>query len=273
MLSGWLLGLLVVQSASNWVRSLACSTTSFNETYSIYPDCAASCIACQDADYVQKFANNCDYVSGDCCSSQYHSAIAATWACVRSICGVDVKTSQDAFDLFVQYCANQSVPLAAADVPTGYNFTNTSSSGRGSPSNSNTGNPPDDSSSLQGKDIAGIVLGTVGGLGSLIGTYYAWRQWKKRKIVNSGGGNQSSTAIIHQPQRPFDFANPGIWANNAGVKAVYTRRTATLSLTSGLLFTEERVEVDREGLENAAVPPAATRNIVAGRVLGEVEEV
>jgi hypothetical protein len=97
--------------------SRACSQTTFPQIYNPYPDCAAQCLACPDADYVDNFAHNCDYAAGDCCRSKYHSAIAASWECVQTSCeGI----AQQAFDMFVQYCQSVGVPLAQADVPVGY---------------------------------------------------------------------------------------------------------------------------------------------------------
>lgn len=114
----------VLAASSAVSTAVACSTSSFDSPYEAYPDCAVACLACPDADYVRNFANNCDYISGDCCKTQYHNIIAATWACVRSPqsgCGPAV--AQQAFSVFVKYCANHSVPLATTDVPPGYNAT------------------------------------------------------------------------------------------------------------------------------------------------------
>jgi hypothetical protein len=95
--------------------ALSCSTSSFDAAYQDYPNCGRACLACPDSDYVDDFANNCDYASGECCKSQFHAVIFATWACVQQNC--DSSTAQDAFDTYVNYRSTVGVPLAAADVP------------------------------------------------------------------------------------------------------------------------------------------------------------
>ncbi|KAJ3516986.1 hypothetical protein NM208_g14768 [Fusarium decemcellulare] len=98
--------------------TLGCTTTSFNSTYDVYPDCAASCLACEDEAYTTNFANNCDYSSGECCTSQYHSAIAATWSCVRTNC--DEELSLKAFKTFSGFCDEKKQPIEEQDIPEGY---------------------------------------------------------------------------------------------------------------------------------------------------------
>jgi hypothetical protein len=102
----------------------ACDAQSFPPVYASYPDCAASCLACPDTDYVNNFAHNCDYATGDCCRSKYHTVIAATWTCVAQSCtgpaDGDMALAQQAFDTFGQFCNSVNVPLAAVDVPDGY---------------------------------------------------------------------------------------------------------------------------------------------------------
>ena len=85
--------------------------------YDGYPDCAAGCLACKDTEYTNNFANNCDYSSGECCTSQYHTAIAETWSCVSLNCG---ELSSKAFDKFVEFCKDKKQPLEEEDVPSGY---------------------------------------------------------------------------------------------------------------------------------------------------------
>lgn len=113
-----LLGLCLLLRAAT-----ACTTTTFNSTYKDYPDCAASCLACTDSSYSRNFANNCDFESGDCCISKYHTVIAETWSCVGTNCGDTV--SQEAFSTFVQFCKDKKHALQEADVPQGYSLTET----------------------------------------------------------------------------------------------------------------------------------------------------
>jgi hypothetical protein len=109
----------------------ACSTSSFASVYQPYPDCAASCLACPDTDYVNNFAHHYDYTNGDCCRSKFHTVIAASWACVQQSCdGMDL--AQEAFDIFVKHCRDVDVPLASVDVPQGYTLDDSNSgSGNG----------------------------------------------------------------------------------------------------------------------------------------------
>lgn len=109
----------------------ACSTDSFDPIYNVYPDCAAACMACGDPDYTNNFDHTYNYTSGDCCSSQHHTAIADTWACVLANCGAG--DAQQAFDVFLKFCSDHQVPLAAADIPVGYNDTNGTQSGNAKP--------------------------------------------------------------------------------------------------------------------------------------------
>lgn len=97
---------------------LSCSSTDFDSVYDDYPDCAASCLGCRDETYYSNFANNCNYSSGDCCTSQYHNSIAQTWDCVSTNCGNQV--SKDAFKTFVTFCKDNKTPLEEKDVPSGY---------------------------------------------------------------------------------------------------------------------------------------------------------
>lgn len=111
-----------------WLPSvIACSTTTFNSTYAEYPDCAASCLGCEDGTYSRNFANNCDYVAGECCTSKYHNVINETWACVKTNC--EKKLSEQAFVTFTDYCQAKNRTLKEQDVPKGYSLL-TSDSGR-----------------------------------------------------------------------------------------------------------------------------------------------
>ena len=109
-------------------HALACTITQFDSTYDIYPDCARNCLACKDPDYVNNFGNNCDYASGECCTSQYHNAIAETWACVRNHCGE--KLSKDAYQEFEKQCKDKEKGVKEGDTPSGYGG-NSSSGGHG----------------------------------------------------------------------------------------------------------------------------------------------
>jgi len=104
--------------ASAFRLSLACSYTSFDAIYNPYPDCARACLACRDPDYINDFANNCNYAKGGCCLSQFHTTISETWVCVRVNCGE--KPAQDAFDVYTKHCSDLGFPLAQSDVPPGY---------------------------------------------------------------------------------------------------------------------------------------------------------
>lgn len=97
---------------------LSCTTSSFDSAYDAYPDCAASCLACRDDTYYTNFANNCNYSSGECCTSQYHNSIAQTWSCVSINCGDE--RSKEAFDIFAAFCKKMDTPLEEPDVPLGY---------------------------------------------------------------------------------------------------------------------------------------------------------
>ncbi|KIY04154.1 uncharacterized protein Z520_00846 [Fonsecaea multimorphosa CBS 102226] len=177
-------------------EGLACSTTTFPQTYEPYPDCATPCLACPDAEYMQNFASNCDYASGDCCSSKYHTVINETWACVSDNCGGDGDLAQSAFDIFVPHCKNHNATLAAADVPTGYTILKDNGVANGNNEGcvawscfcmkagaeemrlvqprSNGGSP-----SLSGAEIAGLVVAVVGTVATIFGSYYGWRVWKR----------------------------------------------------------------------------------------------
>jgi len=98
--------------------TLSCSISNFDDTYSDYPLCARACIACPDEDYLNNFFHNCNYASGECCRSQQHASIVATWECVKLSCGDAV--SQSSFDYFVKYCSDHGSPLSEEDVPPGY---------------------------------------------------------------------------------------------------------------------------------------------------------
>ncbi|KAF4468141.1 hypothetical protein FALBO_4959 [Fusarium albosuccineum] len=138
--------------------TLGCTTTSFNSTYDVYPDCAASSLACEDGAYTSNFANNCDYSGGECCTSQYHSAIAATWSCVRTNC--DENLSLKAFKTFYNYCDEKKQPIEEQDIPEGYE-----AAVENKDSEDEKDNKDDDSSSgssgisLSKGAIVGIVLG------------------------------------------------------------------------------------------------------------------
>jgi hypothetical protein len=100
----------------------ACSNTTFDPSFVSssypYPDCALACMACRDPDYTSDFANSCDYAAGACCTSEHHTAIESVWQeCVLPNCGPAV--GQSSFDIFVRYCSDKGLPLAAADVPIG----------------------------------------------------------------------------------------------------------------------------------------------------------
>lgn len=105
----------------------ACSYSTFDPIYNPYPACARSCLACKDSDYINDFANNCNYTKGECCQTKYHTSIAETWHCVRSNCGVE--PSKDAFSTFVKYCKEVGSVLASEDFPQGYEASTTTADG------------------------------------------------------------------------------------------------------------------------------------------------
>ncbi|KAH7276019.1 hypothetical protein MRS44_005796 [Fusarium solani] len=50
-----------------------------NATYDEYPNYAITCLSYNGTEFPNNFANNCDYASGECCTSPYKAIIAATW--------------------------------------------------------------------------------------------------------------------------------------------------------------------------------------------------
>ncbi|KAI8680292.1 hypothetical protein NCS57_00309300 [Fusarium keratoplasticum] len=107
MLSSLILGLLPVVYG-----------TIHNTTYDEYPDCAITCLSYNGTEYPNNFANNCDYASGECCTSPYKAIITATWECVWSHCGQE--ESLEAFEIFADFCEEMNHPLRKDDIPTGY---------------------------------------------------------------------------------------------------------------------------------------------------------
>ena len=105
----------------------ACTNKTYDRAFDGYIDCVRACLACPDADYVNDFANNCNYKAGDCCKSQFHTVIGDSWDCARTKCGDGL--AQKAFGTYVQHCADVGAPLAVADVPTGFTLTNSSQPG------------------------------------------------------------------------------------------------------------------------------------------------
>ncbi|KAK3317449.1 hypothetical protein B0T19DRAFT_434995 [Cercophora scortea] len=250
---------MVVSLAST---PLACSTDPPSGTlYNAYPDCAVSCLACKDADYTNNFANNCDFATGDCCQSKHHTVIAATWACVQLGCGA--KLAQDAFNSFVDFCANLSTPLAAADIPQGYDDTTASDK-----SSNDTTQQQQQPSGLSTSDKIGIISGTVGGFISVVGVWFAWKMYQKKKKKAGGGNNSNGNTQLERMhggpnQRPWEVGIPPSVLENKNI--IFTRTTFSFSNIAHI--TTERWEA-REGDQQQAPrrPRALLTRAPRGRI-------
>ena len=247
--------------------ALCCSTATFELVYKDYPDCAAACLACEDDDYSNNFAHACNYTSGDCCQSQHHTAIGATWACVNAGCGKDL--AQQAFDTFVSFCDDHGNPLAAADVPSGYEDANApgewsvrSAVGEGPPqrhaanrwrlvgSDGSSGagtNGNGSSSRLSNGEIAGTVIGTIAGVAGIMGSIYAYLTYRKKKASRLRG-TENTLQVIHAGQRPHQVGIPAaVFHGNADASVIYTRETQSSSFLNGKHVTKETFEIRRQG--------------------------
>ncbi|KAI0165782.1 hypothetical protein GGR57DRAFT_448716 [Xylariaceae sp. FL1272] len=182
--SSLVLALIILDSVQ------ACTTSNFDPIYDPYPLCAQSCLGCKDTDYLTNFENNCDYASGDCCSSLQHDSITATWDCVATTCGG--ATAQEAFDTFVRFCADKNQPLAEADVPPGYTV-NVSTNSTTNGTNTDGGGGGGGGGGLSTEVIIGIAIGIPSALATIIGTYYGWKAWRRRHAQTTTNGPYSNT--------------------------------------------------------------------------------
>ncbi|KAH7129127.1 hypothetical protein EDB81DRAFT_808761, partial [Dactylonectria macrodidyma] len=212
---------------------VACSTTSFNSTYDAYPDCAATCLACEDASYSRNFANNCDYEAGECCTSAYHNVIAETWSCVRTTCGEQV--SNDAFGTFVDFCKEKDHALEEKNVPEGYKLPEAEDEGK--------------KFSLSIGAIIGIAIGGVSCIATIIGVIIKYRHYRRKKnnpSIAASVESGNSTQLIHQPQpMTLGFVANAFGRDGGDVNMTYTRNTSTTSLTHGRVVTREVIDVRR----------------------------
>lgn len=199
----------------------ACSYSTFASIYDPYPVCARLCLACRDADYVNDFANNCNYSDGDCCLSKFQVVILDTWACVLEDCDrVDAQDAQTAFNTYVNYCSDLGFPLAQADVPLGIRcqthtlvsvvpFLYQPSSGLRKPMSLMIDIPGSgnfSSPSLSKADIAGIIVGSIGGALTGISVYVAILQYRRRHqranneeaLTVRGGGAGAAWVVMRR---------------------------------------------------------------------------
>ena len=255
--------------------SQGCSTATLPQIYNAYADCAAQCLACPDSDYVSNFAHNCNYTNGDCCRSQYHTVIAASFDCVQNDCG-GMKLAQEAFDVFVEHCNDVNVALASVDVPPGYTLNNTSTGGGGNgtggggkfiPMSLRGGSPATDdatkgsSSHLTTAQIVGIAIGGVAAVAGIIGTFIAWLSYRRKKTQTITGANNQ--VVRWQPA--WQGMPAGAFIGDADGRARYTR---TQTSFAGVHRTTEVFEIARQ-----PTPPAAAvlgRGRIPGRVQGRI---
>ncbi|KAM5341617.1 hypothetical protein ACJ41O_014648 [Fusarium nematophilum] len=227
-----------------WVLpgAYGCSTTTFNSTYGSYPDCAASCLACEDASYSTNFANNCDYASGECCTSSYHTSIAETWDCVRTKCGE--KLSLEAFDTFVDFCEEMDTPLKGKDIPEGYDS-------KDKDSESESGDNTSGGSGLSKGQIIGISIGGATFVVGIIGLIFKCYQCHRKRRQGMQGGetpsdeNRNGHALIHQPQHMELGALTHAFRGDGDVTVSHTRNTSTTSLFGQGTRTTDTWEIKR----------------------------
>ncbi|OCT45242.1 hypothetical protein CLCR_06058 [Cladophialophora carrionii] len=266
----------------------ACSTLSFASIYQSYPDCAASCLACPDTDYVNNFAHNCNYTNGDCCRSKFHTVIAESWACVQQSCD-GMALAQEAFDIFAKHCEHVDVPLASVDIPQGY-ASRTDDGSPGSPDANPDGDTdgtavsspsPSSSSSapLSTGTIVGIATGSVVAAAGIVGAIFKCLSYRHKKKQNTssngggvGGGGQTPATTNNQLvqwQPAWQGMPPGALTGDADARATYKRKEFAFA---GVRRVKETFEVTRQPTPpaGAVLGGAGGEGRGRGRILGEV---
>jgi len=99
-------------------NSTATCSTSLSTLYASHPQCAQSCLGCEDSN--ESFANGCD-INGGCCQG-YNALtfIPLVYNCVKTTCLA--AEQQASWEEFLRNCASRGYSVSAADTPEGYSY-------------------------------------------------------------------------------------------------------------------------------------------------------
>jgi hypothetical protein len=99
---------------------------------------------------------------------------------------------------------------------------------------------------MAGKDIAGIVIGTVVGITAIVSAFIAYRSYKKKELSRQEGP-QDTLQLVHRGQQSHALGIPSsVFQGNGDLKFLFTQTTESRNWLSWRFKTVKKLEFTRD---------------------------